>query len=161
MTIYVTAIRYPFDQDKFDKLNDYKYFTKIGKTLHNCYKRNRTNWLFERDAIREIDLSPNSSINSLAHLRLYNLGRLERQQLAWEIDVNWDMLNLIEATALTMADKKFGHSPSRIIRPNDNEEKPIRYPGHTECFNMTILQGREIVLEAIDRISKAFPEYKI
>ena len=150
MTIYVTAIRDYFYQDKFDKLNDYNYFTKIGKTLHNCYTRNKTNWLFERNAIREIDLSYDSYFE-----------RLKEQQLAWEIDVNWDMLTLIEATALTMADKKFGHSPSRVIKPNYNEEKPMRYPGHTECFNMTILQGREIVLEAIDRISKAFPEYNI
>ena len=94
MTIYVTAIRDYFYQDKFDKLNDYNYFTKIGKTLHNCYTRNKTNWLFERNAIREIDLSYDSYFE-----------RLKEQQLAWEIDVNWDMLTLIEATALTMADK--------------------------------------------------------
>ena len=86
---------------------------------------------------------------------------LKRNFYAWEIHVKWDMLNLIEATALTMAEKRFGNSPPRFVSDSYADEEAKRYDGSTETFNMTILQGREIVLEAIDRISKAFPEYKI
>ena len=148
--IYVTRL-HDSGTDKSLELNNYNYFSKIGKTVHHCYKRHNGNSPFMRLAHDEVSLQKDN--------KLYD--DLKRNFYAWEIHVKWDMLNLIEATALTMAEKRFGNSPPRFVSDSYADEEAKRYDGSTETFNMTILQGREIVLEAIDRISKAFPEYKI
>ena len=91
--IYVTRL-HDSGTDKSLELNNYNYFSKIGKTIHHCYKRHNGNSPFMRLAHDEVSLQKDN--------KLYD--DLKRNFYAWEIHVKWDMLNLIEATALTMAE---------------------------------------------------------